>query len=132
MAYIEIMGNPIQQWEKNQDELEAEELGRPNFWQWELKLLKQEQQNFRDHLDKLQDKIDQETEDGNSSNDVENKYKKDKDFLLRGLKRALNEEVVHMKEADHRKYKVWDTKYKQSIDWEMDELTSNGRQAFNN
>ena len=40
MAQIEIMGNPIQQWEKNQDELDAEELGRPNFWQWELKILK--------------------------------------------------------------------------------------------
>jgi len=39
MAIIEIMNNPIQEWEKNQDQIDADELGRPNFWQWELKIL---------------------------------------------------------------------------------------------
>jgi ribosomal protein L17 len=55
MAMIEIMGNPIQQWEEQQEAQAAEELGRSNFWEWEHRLLKQEQQYFKDHLDKLQD-----------------------------------------------------------------------------
>lgn len=58
MALIEIMGNPIQEWEKAQDKRDAKELGGATFWKWELKLLRQEQQHFKDHLDTLQDKID--------------------------------------------------------------------------
>lgn len=55
MAYIEILGNPIAEWEKKEAEQAAAELGRPSFWEWEHKILKQEQQYFKDHLDKLQD-----------------------------------------------------------------------------
>ena len=62
MAMIEIMGNPIQQWEQQQEAQEAAELGRSDFWEWELKLLKQEQQYFKNHLDKLQDQLEHEIE----------------------------------------------------------------------
>ena len=60
MALIEIIGNPIQEWEKVQDKQAHKKLSGSGFWAWELKLLRQEQQHFKDHLDKLQDKIDEE------------------------------------------------------------------------
>ena len=39
MAMIELVGNPIDQWEKRQEEQLTAELGKPTYWQWELKLL---------------------------------------------------------------------------------------------
>ena len=39
MEMIEIIGNPIQEWEKIQDAQAAEQLSGGNFWQWELKIL---------------------------------------------------------------------------------------------
>jgi len=39
MAMIEIMGNPIQEWEKVQDSKSAKALPGKNFWTWELMLL---------------------------------------------------------------------------------------------
>ena len=90
MAMIEIMGNPIQQWEQQQEAQEAEELGRADFWEWELKLLKQEQQYFKNHLDKLQDQIEDEIEaastDALAEDELraksEKKFEKQKHFLL--------------------------------------------------
>jgi len=106
MAIIEIMGNPIQQWEKAQDEQAAEELGNPNFWQWEHKILKQEQTYFKEQLDQVQDTIEQEIDafigdqmPGSDSpaqtqvrGDIETKYAAKKQFLLNGLRRAIIEE----------------------------------------
>ena len=43
MAAISLMGSPAQQWEDRLDIALAEDLGRDNYWQWELKLLKGEQ-----------------------------------------------------------------------------------------
>ena len=51
MAMIELVGNPLQRWEKAQEQDEAQELGRPTFWQWEHKILRQEQQYFKNLLD---------------------------------------------------------------------------------
>lgn len=53
MAMIELVGNPIQQWEDQQDKEAAEEFGRDTYWQWELKVLKQEQEYFKKQLDLL-------------------------------------------------------------------------------
>jgi len=43
MARIEIVGNPLEQWEKSQEQQAIAEAGRPTFWQWENKILLQEQ-----------------------------------------------------------------------------------------
>ena len=43
MAMIEIIGNPISKWEKQQDLEAAEDFGKPTYWEWELKILRQEQ-----------------------------------------------------------------------------------------
>jgi hypothetical protein len=53
MAQIEIMGNPIREYEKVQEEKMMKEKEGRNFWEWELKILREEQQHFKDHLDKL-------------------------------------------------------------------------------
>jgi hypothetical protein len=42
MAYIEIIGNEIETYEKNELQNEKDRLGVPSFWQWERKLLVQE------------------------------------------------------------------------------------------
>jgi large subunit ribosomal protein L17 len=42
MALIELIGNPISMWEKQQDLEAAEEFGKPTYWDWELKILRQE------------------------------------------------------------------------------------------
>ena len=50
----------MERWEKAQDKKDSKELEGQNFWAWEMKLLRQEQQHFKDHLDNLQDTIDSE------------------------------------------------------------------------
>ena len=122
-----------------QDAQAAEELGISNFWQWQLKLLQQEQQHFKDHLDTLQDQIDQEVDSllgesaasGESVNDqvrleVEQKHSHKKNFLLNGLRRAILEEQIHMKEQGHKKFRVYDAKYGQSTDWSMKNFMDRG------
>ena len=42
MCYIEMVGNPIEVFEKNEMESEKERLGLQSFWAWEHKILKQE------------------------------------------------------------------------------------------
>jgi len=46
MCYIELVKNPIEQFEKNERQNEKEAIGLPSFWSWENKLLKQEQDYF--------------------------------------------------------------------------------------
>jgi hypothetical protein len=43
MCYIELVNNPIETYEKNEFQNEVTNLGLQTFWQWEQKLLKQEQ-----------------------------------------------------------------------------------------
>ena len=108
-------------YEKQQDDLAQEEFGR-SYWQWELKLLQQEQQYFKDKLDAMQDEIDNELDQfviGQSESslndqikqDIEKKYAGKKKFLLDGLKRAIIEEEMHMKEQNFSKYKARDNHY---------------------
>lgn len=47
MAYIEFVKNPIEIYEKNEFEQEKEKHGLQTFWQWEHKILKQEQEYFK-------------------------------------------------------------------------------------
>ena len=48
MGMIELLGNPLADWELKKDMQDANELGRDTFWQWEQKIIKQEQQYFKD------------------------------------------------------------------------------------
>mgnify|MGYP002633697353 CR=1 FL=1 len=141
MAMIEILGNPIQKWEKQQEDERAANLGSLSFWAWELKVLKQEQQHFKDHLDKMQDKIEAEYHSiiGDSAKtksavntqvktEIEMKHAANKKFLLRGLKRAIIEEEIHMKQEHHSKYRQLDNKFGQSVKWNMNEISQPQRQ----
>ena len=42
MAQIELVNNPYRVWEERQKAQRADELGKPSFWDFELKLLRQE------------------------------------------------------------------------------------------
>lgn len=53
MAMIEIIGNPLSEWEKIQDKKAAKALPGKNFWEWELNVIRQEQQHFKQHLDRI-------------------------------------------------------------------------------
>jgi hypothetical protein len=46
MCHIEMIGNPMEIYEKNEFEQKKESLGLQSYWDWEHKLLKQEQQYF--------------------------------------------------------------------------------------
>ena len=46
MCYIEMIGNPIEIYEKNEAQSERERLGLQTYWSWEHKILKQEQDYF--------------------------------------------------------------------------------------
>ena len=121
MAMIELVGNPIERWERQQDLEAAEDMGRPTYWEWELKLLKQEQQFFKNKLDGVQDQIDQEldqiatqgdgTIDEGLKSDIEAKYADQMKFLLGGLRRAIIEEEMHLKQKDLPRYKYLDAQY---------------------
>lgn len=58
MCYIELVNNPIEIYEKNEEQAEKERLGLQSFWSWEHKLLKQEQQYFEGLLADLDYKIE--------------------------------------------------------------------------
>ena len=60
MARIELVNNPYVIWEQRQEAKRADEVSTPSFWEWEYKLLLQEQSYFKAHLDKLQEKIEAE------------------------------------------------------------------------
>jgi large subunit ribosomal protein L17 len=47
MAYIEIIGNEIENYEKNEYQNERDRLGLQSFWSWERKILVQEQEYFQ-------------------------------------------------------------------------------------
>ena len=40
MARIELVNNPYQVWEERQEAQRADDLGKPSFWEWELKVLR--------------------------------------------------------------------------------------------
>jgi hypothetical protein len=63
--------------------------------------------------------------------EIENKYLKQKNFLLRGLRRAMIEEEVHLKEENHKKYKIYEAKYGSSRDYDIRSI-STGRVNTNN
>jgi hypothetical protein len=50
MCYIELIGNPIEIFEKNETDAKRELLGLQSFWTWEHKILKQEQEYFQSHI----------------------------------------------------------------------------------
>lgn len=112
MAQIELVNNPYRIWEERQQAQRADELGKPTFWEWELKILRQEQVYFKAQLDKVQMKIDKEiaakvsdivsgeggADDSAVRAKVEEKYSAKMKFLLHSLKRAINEEEIHIKQ----------------------------------
>ena len=71
MAEIELVNNPYTIWEQRQEEQARDELGKPTFWEWELKILRQEQDYFKRQLDKLQIKIDSEIDNKFSNLDLD-------------------------------------------------------------
>ena len=58
MATIEILGNPMIDFEKNEMEIEIEQNDLQSFWEWEAGLLRQEVEHFETHLRTLKGKID--------------------------------------------------------------------------
>jgi len=50
MAYIELVGNPIEIFEKNELQNKIESEGIQTYWTWEHKILKQEQEYFKNLL----------------------------------------------------------------------------------
>jgi hypothetical protein len=59
--------------------------------------------------------------------DIETKYENKKKFLLDGLKRAIIEEEIHIKQKTHARYRYLDSQYGQSEDWDMRPMLSTGR-----
>ena len=112
MAMIELIGNEYEHQDKVRESIGN---GEYTFWEWEHKVLKQEQQHYKTHLDELQDKIDHEIEEEMTTNGmshedaekiVEEKHKKDKEFMLYGLKRSLDEEEIHLGQQGYSKYRA--------------------------
>jgi polyhydroxyalkanoate synthesis regulator phasin len=58
MATIEILGNPMIDFEKNEMAIEIEQNDLQSFWEWEAGLLRQEVEHFETHLRTLKGKID--------------------------------------------------------------------------
>lgn len=149
MAMIEILGNPLSEWEKVQDMKAEKALPGKNFWRWELAVIRQEQQHYKEHLDKIDQQIEQEVQtflqdqvtqpqEGEAAQnsqlvadssevsqiraDIEAKYKEKMKFLLRGLKRAIIEEQIHIKQKDHRRYPRLEQRYGGSRDFNIKNL----------
>lgn len=111
MAYIELIGNQVEIYENNQFDQIVENEGLQTFWSWELKLLRQEQDYFSNHLQNLEAQVQSELEnlsqkaaasqeDGIAKMmraEVEKKFEKKREFLEAGLKRAQFEETIHLK-----------------------------------
>lgn len=60
MAYIEMIGNPVEIYEKNELQSEKERLGLQTYWAWEHKILRQEQEYFQNHIQNLDAQIQME------------------------------------------------------------------------
>lgn len=58
MAIIEILGNPMIEFEKNEIALEIEQNDLQSYWEWEANLLREEVLYFEDLLRRLKNKID--------------------------------------------------------------------------
>jgi hypothetical protein len=119
MAYIELVNNPIQIFEENEIQTQKDNLGLQTYWQWEHKLLRQEQEYFQQHLQALEAQVSLELEELSSKQgseaaddvftsqlrkEVEAKFAKKRQFLEAGLKRAQLEESVHVKQEKYSRY----------------------------
>lgn len=120
MCYIELVKNPIEVYEKNALAQEKANLGIPSFWEWELRVLRQEQDYFKNQQLTLQSKIDNEIEAAitmsqSAANtnentgtqvrqEVEGKFKKQVRFIEDALKRAEFEEKIHLKQKKSAQY----------------------------
>lgn len=119
MCYIEMIGNPVEIFEKNEMQNEKERLGLQSFWKWEHKLLKQEQDYFQNLIAGLEvqiqeelDKVLQSSASAASTSefndqlrkDIEKKYAKKRQFLEASLRRAQIEETVHLKQEKYNRY----------------------------
>lgn len=62
MATIEILGNPMIDFEKNEMAIEIEQNDLQSFWEWEAGLLRQEVEHFETQLRSLKQKIDRQVE----------------------------------------------------------------------
>ena len=126
MCYIEMIGNPIEVFEKNEMESEKERLGLQSFWAWEHKILKQEQEYFHNLIQSLDAQVQLELESVLTSSvsgqteevagtaadhfnsalrkEVEVKFAKKRTFLQAGLRRAQFEESIHLKQEKYNRY----------------------------
>lgn len=59
--------------------------------------------------------------------DIEHKYADKKKFLLNGLRRAIIEEEIHLKQDTLPRYKYLDMQYGQSDDWDMTSVVNPGK-----
>ena len=147
MAVIELVNNPMERWEKEQLKKDKAELGKPSYWEWELKILRQEQVYFKQQLDRLQTKIEDEIDsalanlealqDSETSLDttkirtnVEQKYAKDKKYLMKSLRQAIMDEEVHLHEGEDNRYLRLDEKYGRSEQYDMREVVANTQEAL--
>ena len=89
--------------------------GLQTFWTWEHKILRQEQEYFKNLIENLDAQIQAEVEssisaatDANFNNqikaDIEAKFAKKRRFLEDGLKRAEFEETVHLNQEQSNRY----------------------------
>jgi len=121
-AYIEMIGNPIEQFEKNERQETIETNGLQTFWSWEHKIIKQEQEYFQNLIQNMEAQIQAEVEssisaasDATFNNqlkaDIESKFAKKRRFLEDGLKRAQFEETIHLKQEKYNRYERLFEKY---------------------
>ena len=118
MAYIELVNNPIEIFEENELNNQKESLGLQSYWAWEHKLLRQEQDYFKNLLDNLDASVQAELEESltkqpdaaNESfnnqlrQEIEAKFAKKRKFLEANLKRAKFEEGLHMRQQKYNRY----------------------------
>lgn len=132
MCYIELVKNPIEVYEKNALAQEKANLGIASFWEWELRVLRQEQDYFKSQQQTLQQKIDSEIEAALTRDqqatanatigtqirqEVEGKFKKQQKYIEESLKRAQFEEQIHLKQKKSNKYERLFQQYAMPMDF---------------
>lgn len=70
VAKIELVNNPIEQYEKNEFRQQVQAQNLQSFWAWEHKILKQEQQQLENQLKDLELKIEREIDEAHSNFDA--------------------------------------------------------------
>ena len=114
MCYIEFVGNDIEKYEREEKQKALESLGLPTYWDWENKLLLQEQEYFKAKIEGLKGAMDKELVEKTAKaegkigekirKDIETRFVKNRKFLEGQLKRAETEHLIHMRQESSKKY----------------------------